>query len=225
MKISELSRRSGLSVPTIKYYIRAGLLAPGARTRPNQAEYGPDHEQRLALIRGLVEAAEVSIEDVRQLTEVLDSDPDPAWAFGVAQQIVTAPIRPGTVTPASLERVRQALGQDASSAEGSTPAELAAARALDIFATVGIEVSDTWLRTCAGVGRTMAQMDLDELQARKDIAEQARIAALGTALGDVVLTSFRRASQAAEASRRFGAASGAEPAFGAANRAGPADDG
>ncbi len=38
MRISELSRRSGVSIPTIKYYLRDGLLPPAAprpRTRPS----------------------------------------------------------------------------------------------------------------------------------------------------------------------------------------------
>jgi DNA-binding transcriptional MerR regulator len=39
MRIAELSRRSGVSVPTIKYYLREGLLPPGERTSPNQALY------------------------------------------------------------------------------------------------------------------------------------------------------------------------------------------
>ncbi|WP_079051275.1 MerR family DNA-binding transcriptional regulator [Streptomyces curacoi] len=37
MKISELSRRSGVSIPTIKYYLRDGLLPHGQATATNQA--------------------------------------------------------------------------------------------------------------------------------------------------------------------------------------------
>ncbi|WKK71495.1 MerR family DNA-binding transcriptional regulator [Rathayibacter oskolensis] len=35
MRISELSDVSGISVATIKYYIREGILAPGSPPAPN----------------------------------------------------------------------------------------------------------------------------------------------------------------------------------------------
>ena len=37
MRISELSSVTGVPVPTIKYYIREGLLPRGERTAANQA--------------------------------------------------------------------------------------------------------------------------------------------------------------------------------------------
>ncbi len=40
MRVAELSRRSGVSVASIKYYLREGLLPPGELTSPNQAHYG-----------------------------------------------------------------------------------------------------------------------------------------------------------------------------------------
>ncbi len=46
MRISELSRRSGVSIPTIKYYLRDGLLPAGRATAANQADYDEDHLRR-----------------------------------------------------------------------------------------------------------------------------------------------------------------------------------
>jgi len=37
MRIGELSRRSGVPVPSIKYYVREGLLPAGERTRPTRS--------------------------------------------------------------------------------------------------------------------------------------------------------------------------------------------
>ena len=51
MKVAELSRKSGVPLPTIKFYIREGLLPAGSRTGKNQADYGPRHLERLAMIR------------------------------------------------------------------------------------------------------------------------------------------------------------------------------
>ena len=55
MRIGELSKAAGVPVPTIKYYLREGLLAPGELTSPNQASYGEAHIRRLRLIRALVD--------------------------------------------------------------------------------------------------------------------------------------------------------------------------
>ena len=40
MRISELSAQTGVPVPTIKYYLREGLLPEGERSAPTQAAYG-----------------------------------------------------------------------------------------------------------------------------------------------------------------------------------------
>ena len=40
MRIGELSRATEVPVPTIKYYLREGLLPHGELSSPNQASYG-----------------------------------------------------------------------------------------------------------------------------------------------------------------------------------------
>ncbi|MCW2502628.1 MAG: putative transcriptional regulator, MerR family [Actinomycetia bacterium] len=72
MRISELSRTSGVPVPTVKFYLREGLLPPGELTSPNQAAYGEAHLRRLRLIRALVEIGGVSIAAVKDVLAALD---------------------------------------------------------------------------------------------------------------------------------------------------------
>jgi DNA-binding transcriptional MerR regulator len=67
MRVRELRERSGVSIPSIKYYIREGILQPGAATHPNQAEYGDEHLRRLALIRALREVAGLSIATIKDV--------------------------------------------------------------------------------------------------------------------------------------------------------------
>ena len=45
--IGELSRRTGVKVPTIRYYEQMGLVAPEGRTEGNQRRYGRDGLERL----------------------------------------------------------------------------------------------------------------------------------------------------------------------------------
>lgn len=73
MRVAELSRTSGVPVPSIKYYLRAGLLPPGERTAPNQADYGETHVHRLRLIRALIEVGGLSVASVKEVLEAVDT--------------------------------------------------------------------------------------------------------------------------------------------------------
>ncbi|CCQ16781.1 Transcriptional regulator, MerR family [Rhodococcus sp. AW25M09] len=74
MRISELSERSGVSIASIKYYLREGLLAGGLRTATNQAVYGEQHLRRLRLVRALIEVGGLSIAHVRAAIAAVDDD-------------------------------------------------------------------------------------------------------------------------------------------------------
>ncbi len=77
MRISDLGRRSGLSIPTIKFYIREGLLPPGTRTARNQARYGEAHVERLRVIRILRRDAGLGVRDIgRMLASIPDAGTD-----------------------------------------------------------------------------------------------------------------------------------------------------
>ncbi|HMJ11647.1 MAG TPA: MerR family transcriptional regulator [Polyangiaceae bacterium] len=73
MKVSELSQKAGVPLPTIKFYIREKLLPPGESTAKNQASYGVQHLERLALIRALRDDAGLSIEDIGRALRAADS--------------------------------------------------------------------------------------------------------------------------------------------------------
>lgn len=75
MRISELSRSSGVPVATIKYYLREGLLPKGEATAATQARYDETHLRRLRLIRALVEVGEVPLAAIHKVLKAVD-DPD-----------------------------------------------------------------------------------------------------------------------------------------------------
>lgn len=74
MRVAELSRTSGVPVPSIKYYLRAGLLPPGERTAPNQADYGEAHVHRLRLIRALIEVGGLPVASVKDVLAAMDAE-------------------------------------------------------------------------------------------------------------------------------------------------------
>jgi DNA-binding transcriptional MerR regulator len=73
MKVSELTRRAAVPLPTIKYYIREGLLPPGERTAKNQADYTEEHLERLTLIRALKDDAGLSIATIAKMLRASDT--------------------------------------------------------------------------------------------------------------------------------------------------------
>ncbi len=74
MLMSELSSRSGVPIATIKYYLREGLLPPGAATSATRADYGETHLRRLRLIRALVDIGEVPVAAIGKILAVVDDD-------------------------------------------------------------------------------------------------------------------------------------------------------
>src|SRR5260370_27828727 len=92
MGIAEVSRDSGVPVPTIKYYVREGLLPPGELTSPNQAQYTDSHLRRLKLIRALCEVGGLSVAAMRHLLAAAGSPAtSPHDALGKAQHATTPP--------------------------------------------------------------------------------------------------------------------------------------
>lgn len=100
MKIAALSAASGLSLPTLKFYLREGLLHPGQSTAVNQAEYDQGHLRRLRLIRALSELGGLGLADIRRVLAAVDDEDRPLHdTFGVAQDAMAA--RPHAPSPAA----------------------------------------------------------------------------------------------------------------------------
>ena len=75
MRISELSDVTEVPVPTIKFYLREGLLPRGRSIATNLADYDESHVRRLRLIRALTEVGGLPLTMVRTVLGAVD-DPD-----------------------------------------------------------------------------------------------------------------------------------------------------
>jgi DNA-binding transcriptional MerR regulator len=76
LKMAELAERSGVSAPTIRHYIREGLLGDGEdirRTSRNMAYYPPELVERIQLIKRLQEERFMPL---RVIKEVLEDNPE-----------------------------------------------------------------------------------------------------------------------------------------------------
>ncbi|KWX23565.1 hypothetical protein AFM11_15010 [Mycolicibacterium wolinskyi] len=74
MRISELAEQSGVTVATIKYYVREGLLPPGSKMGERRAEYGDRHVARLRLLRVLREVGDIPVSDLKQVVDAIDNE-------------------------------------------------------------------------------------------------------------------------------------------------------
>jgi DNA-binding transcriptional MerR regulator len=75
MRIGDLAQRSSVPLPTVKYYLRAGLLPPGVATAANQADYGDRHLHRLHLLFVLLDVGGMSVAGARATLDAIeDSD-------------------------------------------------------------------------------------------------------------------------------------------------------
>ena len=69
MRISELARRAGVSVQTLRFYEREGLLPEPPRTRSGYREYMLHDLERIRLIRSCQELG-FTLKDVKEVTEL-----------------------------------------------------------------------------------------------------------------------------------------------------------
>ncbi len=71
MKIGDLAKATATKVETVRFYEKAGLLPPPARTDANYRSYGHEHLQRLSFIRRARDLG-FSLDAVRELLALAD---------------------------------------------------------------------------------------------------------------------------------------------------------
>ncbi|MFF4432280.1 MerR family transcriptional regulator [Streptomyces sp. NPDC001513] len=214
MRIGELSRRTGVPVPTIKYYVREGLLPPGELTSPNQASYGDGHERRLRLVRALLEVGGLSVAAIGEVLAAIDDKERPVHKVlgSAAQRLVPDYGRgdaggdgaPDAETVLARERVARLIEARGWCIGPGNKAAEALVSALASLARVGqggfIEVLDDYAEAAERVGR--ADLDYTARQvAREDLVEAVVV---GTVLGDAVFAALRRMAQVDASARIFG---------------------
>jgi DNA-binding transcriptional MerR regulator len=193
-------------VPTIKYYLREGLLPAGELTSPNQARYDDRHVQRLRLVRVLLDIGRLPIATIRHLLLALDQpNPDVHHVLGQA-----LPMTAGGRDSVDPDAVRDARGRiDKLVAErawmvgANTPARQAAAEVLAAFEQVGADVGEL-LERYADVAESIAVHDLAFVGRAKDPEGMLYAAVVGSILGDTLLAVLRRMAQEHESAKKFG---------------------
>ncbi|WP_329406839.1 MerR family transcriptional regulator [Streptomyces sp. NBC_00704] len=202
MRISELSRRSGVSVTTIKYYLREGLLPPGRQTSATQAEYDDQHLHRLRLIRALTGVRGLSVGAAREVLDALTEHAcDTHRVLGVALGSVRVGGAPaeGSAEAAEVAELVDELGWRV---HETAPARTVLAETLSSLRALGVPLDRHALLPYARLAERTAVLDLDQLDGLDDPLEAAERALLLTVLLEPALMALRRLAQENESARR-----------------------
>ncbi|MDQ0596540.1 DNA-binding transcriptional MerR regulator [Streptomyces canus] len=141
MRISELSRRSGVPAATIKYYRREGLLPEGRALNPTTVEYDEEHLQRLRLIRSLIQLGGLSVARTREVLEAVDRPLDAFETLGVVHHALPVPSAE-TEDPTGKRGEDGEDGTGPDSAAGEVAPAGAAARVEALIENMGWQISD-----------------------------------------------------------------------------------
>lgn len=207
MRISELSERSGVSVASIKYYLREGLLHRGERTSPNQARYDESHLNRLHLIGALTEVGGMSVAATRELLAVIDGDhrPELQDLMGLTLKRIDAESgqRPD-VEEADLAEADALTRRHGWHVHPGSPLREELARVMTALHRSGFDLDRNWLDGYAEAAEQAARSDHDLVSGTDDLDEILKTVVVGTVLGERLLATLRRLAQASEAHHRHG---------------------
>ncbi|WP_185993031.1 MerR family transcriptional regulator [Streptomyces sp. 130] len=220
--MGELSRRSGVPVPTIKFYVREGLLPAGRLTSPNQASYDEGHERRLRLIRALLDVGKLPLSAIGEILRVVDDPAQPVHkVLGVAAARLDASSadEPGPELAGAREEVAELLERRGWRAgPGSAGAE-SLAEVLVALRRAGHGAFIDLLDAYADAAEQIARVDLAYVRnrvAREDLVESVVV---GTVLGEAMFGALRRLAHAEASARTY--EDGRPPGEGAPGEADP----
>lgn len=206
MRIGELSQQTGVPIPTIKYYLREGLLPAGELTSPNQARYDDAHVRRLRLVRALVEVGGLSIAATREVLAQMNSCETPLASIGKAQFAIASRTEPheDAAHADAVRQVDELIERRGWRVRPTNPARAALAEALAYLTRLGHEDALPMLERYAEAADALAVPELELTLSRKDLDGMAETAVTITVLGDALLGALRRMAQETEATRRLG---------------------
>ncbi|GAA3603518.1 MerR family transcriptional regulator [Nonomuraea rosea] len=205
MRISELSAKSGVALPTIKYYLREGLLHQGEQTAATRAEYDDSHLRRLRLIRALLEVGRLPVASIKKIIEAVEDESLPLhqmlgtahWALGPT--VEPEPGEDWQLARAEVDRLVTGQGWTIHP-EAPTRDELA--QTLVKMRQLGLSGDLTPYVEVARKLVSEVEMDAIRLDGPRDAAVEALV--LGTVLYGRALDTLRRMAQESESAHRHG---------------------
>ncbi len=191
MWMAELAARTELPVPTIKYYLREGLLHPGEATGATRARYDESHVRRVRLVRSLTDIAGLRIETVKEVIAGIERAGSWHEAVGaVHTRLSPAVEQPGSTAESRVDDLLARNGWELS--PGSRHRDVLA-RAIEALDALEHAVSDELLDAYADAMHDVAELEVSGMSDDREAA--AEHAVIGTLLLEPVLLTIRRIAQ------------------------------
>ncbi|MCB5167705.1 MerR family transcriptional regulator [Streptomyces bambusae] len=211
MKISQLSRRTGVPVASIKYFRREGLLPAGRATAATLAEYGEEHVERLRLIKALTTLGGLSIAATREVLGAVDHAHSTESALGAISYALPVPVAAqpagGTEEEAQAAASAQAevaalIGAMGWEAPDTSPHVQGLAAALKELRRLEAGYTPGELAAYAALAESVARLDLERAAPLDDPVALAERAVIVFAICAPVFELLRRLAQEDQVRRR-----------------------
>ena len=207
MRVSELAEASGVTVATIKYYLREGLLHAGTKLAPRLTDYDSSHVRRLRIIRLLREVGGVPVERLRAAALAADVDlPTPHDVLAV----VADALAPDPQPPGPDREAMRVLANDLVAQAGWTRVRPDAkdrenlAAALERLAAIGLTPAEGDPTPYLRAADEVARADIAALQAGAGRGALVEQMVAGQVLFAEVLVVLRRLAEEHYSAERFG---------------------
>ncbi|GAA2217725.1 MerR family transcriptional regulator [Streptomyces nogalater] len=212
MRLAELSRRSGVSTATIKYYLREGLLPSGRQINATTAEYDEEHLRRLRLVRAMIQVGRLPVSTVREVLGHVDDDSlGRSLRLGAALWAlpqVPEPDEDDEYVRAAHQEIAALLDRlgwrNAKLLASLSPAYRSLVVGVAAFRRLGYDWGAERLAPYAELMHRTAVLDLDNLETQPSEAERVEFAVLGAILNEPLLQALHRLAQEEETARRYG---------------------
>lgn len=211
MRIAGLSAATGVSVATLKYYLREGLLHGGAATAVNQARYDESHVRRVKLIRALIEVGDLGIAEVRAVLAAVDDESQSLHeALGAAQDAMVPAVNDSNPQfAAALESVEAFLVRNDLDVRHDAPVRAMLAETL-VWLTEfgwglpGIVVDAAVFDSLVPGLKEQAAFEISVVPPDTDRASQVEYTVVGTMVFEVAAAAIRRMALEDASAKRFG---------------------
>ena len=198
MRISELASRTRVPLPTVKYYLREGLLMPGRATSATQAQYDDRHVRRLGLVRALASQG-LPLDRIKAVVALVDHPGGDLFEV-LGRAIAALPPyveeQPGSEDATGTgdpenPRARRLLDRLGQLYDPRFAAGAQLEHALAALDAAGLTMSERRIDAYGQHIREIARFEVDVLPTTSPHTT-VEAAVLGTALYEPVLTAMRR---------------------------------
>lgn len=193
-----------MAIPTIKYYLREGLLHQGEQVAATRAEYDDSHVRRLRLIRALLEVGRLPVASIKTIVEAVEDESLPTHhMLGTAHHALgpTVEPEPGEQWSAARAEVDQLIGKQGWTIVDEAPTRDELAQTLVKLRQLGL--SSDLVPYADAAQRLVSEVETDTL--RLDGPREAAVEALvlGTVLYGRAFDTLRRMAHESASARRL----------------------